>query len=246
MGFTKASVRARGSGTRWQASASAPSTSECRPVNFGMAVLYHMPMFRGSLIVAALALAACARGDNGADAFVGAERCAGCHATEYGAWRTSQHAVAMQPARPGTVLGRFDGARFTSLGVASTFTQRDGRYVVNTEGPDGAPHDYEVRYTFGVYPLQQYLVALSGGRVQPLPLAWDARPAARGGQQWYSLEPTREPPSSDFHWTARTWSWNYMCADCHSTAVRKGYDAQADTFHTTYAAMSVSCEACHG
>jgi predicted CXXCH cytochrome family protein len=37
-----------------------------------------------------------------------------------------------------------------------------------------------------------------------------------------------------------------MCADCHSTGVRKGFDASADTFHTTFAELDVACEACHG
>ena len=37
-----------------------------------------------------------------------------------------------------------------------------------------------------------------------------------------------------------------MCADCHSTAVRKRYDAPTDTFHTTWSEIMVGCEACHG
>ena len=46
-----------------------------------------------------------------------------------------------------------------------------------------------MRHTFGVYPLQQYLVELPGGRVQALSLAWDARPKAQGGQRWFHLYP---------------------------------------------------------
>jgi len=37
-----------------------------------------------------------------------------------------------------------------------------------------------------------------------------------------------------------------MCADCHSTAVRKNYDAAADRFSTSWSEISVGCEACHG
>lgn len=153
----------------------------------------------------------------------------------------------MQDARPGTVLGRFDSTRFTDAGVTSTFLRRGDRYVVNTEGADGALHDFEVRYTFGVSPLQQYLVDFPGGRIQPLPLAWDTRPAAEGGQRWFSLHPgPRLPPTDDFHWTGRLLNWNYMCADCHSTAVRKGYVAAADSFATRWEEINVACEACHG
>jgi predicted CXXCH cytochrome family protein len=48
------------------------------------------------------------------------------------------------------------------------------------------------------------------------------------------------------HWSGRGMNWNYMCADCHATAIRKGYDALADTFHTQYSELGVGCEGCHG
>jgi predicted CXXCH cytochrome family protein len=178
--------------------------------------------------------------------FAGAEACASCHAAEMTAWQSSQHAVAMQNATPGTVLGRFDGARFTSDGVTSTFFRRGNRYFVNTDGEDGALHDFEIRRTFGVYPLQQYLVELSRGRVQVLTIAWDARPAEQGGQHWFSLTPGHSQPQDPLHWTGRRYNWNYTCADCHSTALRKGYDGHSNQYRTTFAELNVGCEGCHG
>lgn len=179
--------------------------------------------------------------------FVGATACASCHATEYASWKSSQHAVAMQDAKLGAVLGRFDATRFTSGAVTSTFFRRGDRYFVNTDGEDGALHDYEIRWTFGVYPLQQYLVELTGGRVQALTVAWDARPAVQGGQRWFSLTPGHGAgPQDELHWTGRQFNWNYMCADCHSTAVRKGYDERTNQFRTSFAEVNVACEACHG
>src|SRR5215211_9163439 len=71
--------------------------------------------------------------------FVGSETCATCHATQFAAWKTSQHSVAMQDARPNTVLGRFDSTRFTDGRATSTFFRRGERYLVNTEGTDGRP-----------------------------------------------------------------------------------------------------------
>ena len=56
-------------------------------------------------------------------------------------------------------------------------------------GPDGKPADYEIDYTFGVYPLQQYLIAFPDGRLQALGLAWDTRPKEQGGQRWFHLYP---------------------------------------------------------
>ena len=180
--------------------------------------------------------------------FVGAPACGSCHAAELTTWRSSQHAVAMQDAHDsGATLGRFDSTRISIAGVTSTFLRRGGAYVVNTEGSDGKLHDFEIRYSFGVYPLQEYLAELPGGRIQPLPMAWDARRASDGGQRWFSLFPgPRTGHADEFHWTGRGMNWNYMCADCHSTAVRTGYDASADSFHTTWSEINVACEACHG
>ncbi len=179
--------------------------------------------------------------------FVGAKACASCHAGEYAAWISSQHAVAMEDATQGAVLGRFDSAHFTSGAVTSTFFRRGDSYFVNTDGEDGAVHDYQIRWTFGVYPLQQYLVDLTGGRVQALTVAWDARPAVQGGQRWFSLTPGRgAEPQDPLHWTGRRYNWNHMCADCHSTAVRKNYDERTDQFRTSFAEINVACEACHG
>ena len=185
-------------------------------------------------------------GDNRAN-FVGSSACASCHETEYAAWKQSQHAAAMQEARPPAVLGRFDGTMFNYAGVTSKFFRRGEKYFASTEGADGALHDFEIRYTFGVYPLQQYLVAFPDGRMQPLPTAWDARPVAQGGQRWFHLTPgPRVTHTDEMHWTGRQQNWNFTCADCHSTGVRKGYDAAANRFHTTWSDINVGCEACHG
>jgi predicted CXXCH cytochrome family protein len=157
--------------------------------------------------------------------------------------------MAMQEARPDAVRGRFDSTTVTDGRVTSTFFRRGDRYWVNTQGADGQQHDFEIRYTFGVSPLQQYLIELPGGKgvVQTLLTAWDTRPASAGGQRWFSLSPGAVAEHSDeFHWTGRQYNWNYMCADCHSTAVRKGYDAATDAFRTTMAEINVSCESCHG
>ncbi len=179
--------------------------------------------------------------------FVGSEACAGCHAKAYTAWQNSHHAHAMQHATAETVLGDFAQARFRYAGIESTFFQRDGKYFVHTDGADGKLADFEIKYTFGVDPLQQYLVEFPDGRIQALSIAWDTRPKERGGQRWFHLYPNDKIDYRDeLHWTKYSQNWNFMCADCHSTDVRKNYDEAADTFHTTWKEISVGCEACHG
>jgi tetratricopeptide (TPR) repeat protein len=185
--------------------------------------------------------------DLAAARFVGSEACAACHDAETAAWRTSQHARAMQHATDATVLGNFRDARFRYAGIESRFFRRDGKFWVRTDGADGKLADFELRYTFGVEPLQQYLVEFPDGRLQALSIAWDTRPKAQGGQRWFHLYTDQRVDHRDeLHWTRGSQNWNFMCADCHSTDVRKNYDAAADTYRTTYAEISVGCEACHG
>ena len=179
--------------------------------------------------------------------YVGREACAPCHAAQAQAFAGSHHDLAMQPAEPGTVLGDFADARFTYRGVTSTFFRRDGGYWVRTDGPDGKLADFRIAWTFGFDPLQQYLIELPGGRVQALGIAWDARPKAAGGQRWFHLYPNEPIDFRDeLHWTAASQNWNYMCANCHSTGLRRGYDAATRTFTPRWAEVDVSCEACHG
>ncbi len=180
--------------------------------------------------------------------YVGSGVCAECHQAEHAAWRGSHHDLAMAEAGDETVLGDFADARFTAHGVTSTFSRRDDGWYVRTDGPDGELRDYRIAYTFGWYPLQQYLVELPRGRLQSLGLAWDSRPREEGGQRWFHLYPDAQDMGSShpLHWTGREQNWNYQCAECHSTELKKGYDLETDTFATTWAEINVACEACHG
>jgi tetratricopeptide (TPR) repeat protein len=188
-----------------------------------------------------------AGGDTVAAAYAGSQSCAQCHLAESKAWQASQHAVAMQHATDRTVRGNFNDATYGFQGIQSRFFRRDGKYFIRTDGPDGQLADFEVKYTFGIAPLQQYLVELPGGRLQAVAVTWDARPREEGGQRWFRQYPgERIDHTDELHWTRRAQNWNFMCADCHSTQVSKGYDAASDSFRTTYAEISVGCEACHG
>lgn len=185
--------------------------------------------------------------DSSVATFVGSETCAGCHQAEAKLWSASQHKAAMQHANEKSVLGNFDNASYDYFGVRSRFFRRDGKFLIETDGPDGKLATFEVKYTFGIEPLQQYLVEFSDGRLQALSIAWDSRPADVGGQRWFHLSPNEKIAHDDvLHWTRLNQNWNFMCAECHSTGVRKNYDAKADRFATAWAEISVGCEACHG
>jgi len=179
--------------------------------------------------------------------FAGSAACAECHRAETELWEGSQHKHAMQHATSATILGDFNDASFDYYGVRSRFFKKNDRFFVETDAADGKLATFEIKYTFGIDPLQQYLIEFPDGRIQALSIAWDSRPKDKGGQRWYHLYPNENIKHDDvLHWTKLNQNWNFMCAECHSTGVQKKYDAANDKFQTTWAEIGVGCETCHG
>ncbi|WP_373683262.1 tetratricopeptide repeat protein [Rhizobium leguminosarum] len=176
------------------------------------------------------------------EAFADERTCASCHANQAAAFSKSHHAKAMALADDETVRGNFDDTRFEHDGVVTTFTRREGRFFVNTEGADGGQAEFEVKYTFAYEPLQQYLVDIGGGRLQALDIAWDT---AR--RQWFWLgNGTPAKPGSTYHWTGPFYRWNRTCIDCHSTDPQAKFQTQTNEYKSTYVATSIGCQSCHG
>ena len=178
--------------------------------------------------------------------FVGRDSCAQCHTAEVDLWHGSNHDRAMEIASEESVLGDFNNAEFTWFGVTTRLFRRDGKYMVNTEGADGKMHDYEIKYTFGINPLQQYMVEFPDGRVQVLGVSWDVTK-----KEWFMVTPPdvldeRILPGDPLHWTGVAQNWNTMCAECHSTNVHKNFDLATNSYNTTFSEIDVSCETCHG
>ena len=174
--------------------------------------------------------------------FVGSIKCADCHRKEYDIWQDSHHDHAMDIASEKTVFGDFNDATFTSHGITSRFYRKEDRFYVHTQGPKGQMMEFEVTYTFGWYPLQQYLVPFKRGRLQCLPIAWDVRE-----NKWYDLNPEIKLDTKDWlYWTNAGQNWNGMCAECHSTNLKKNYDLDSDSYRTSWTDIDVGCEACHG
>ena len=174
--------------------------------------------------------------------FVGREKCIDCHEGAYELWVGSDHDNAMDIANEQTVLGDFNDAELGHDGITSRFYRKDDGYFVFTEGAGGKMAEFEVLYTFGIEPLQQYLVAFPGGRLQALSVAWDTE-----DNRWFDLYPDSTfSPDDWLHWTRNGQNWNGMCAECHSTNLKKNFDAATSSFDTTWSEIDVSCEACHG
>jgi tetratricopeptide (TPR) repeat protein len=178
----------------------------------------------------------------GPNAIVGDQQCKSCHAKQYNDWMKSDHFKAIQKPTDSTVLGNFNNAGFNADGVMSHFYKKDSTFYINTQGDDGKNHDYPIKYTFGYYPLQQYLVEFPGGKLQATRLSWDSKQ-----NKWFHQYPSQKIDAHDWlHWTGNAQNWNTMCAVCHSTNLKKNYDIEKDTYNTSFDVLNVSCEACHG
>ncbi|MEL6895317.1 MAG: multiheme c-type cytochrome, partial [Planctomycetota bacterium] len=189
--------------------------------------------------------------------FVGRDACIDCHRDQSDSFNGSHHDWAMHAATEESVRGDFNDVTFENDGIVSRMFRDGPRYMIHTEGPDGAMADFEIRYILGWEPLQQYMVEFDRaqpgdghspdgiGRLQVLRISWDVE-----NQQWFYLRPPdvddKIAPDDDLHWTGIAQRWQTMCAECHSTNLKTGFDPTENRYHTTYSEIDVSCEACHG
>ncbi|MCM2318224.1 MAG: tetratricopeptide repeat protein [Pseudomonas sp.] len=174
--------------------------------------------------------------------WVDEQQCQGCHAGAFKAWQGSHHQRAMQPASPQTVLADFNAAPLHNDVETTHFQRKGDEFWVNLPGPDGQPADFRVAYTFGVSPLQQYLVELEGGRLQALGAAWDVEK-----QAWFHLYPDQGVDHRDpLHWSGAQQNANFMCIECHTTGFERRFDSDLSQFASHWQALGVGCQSCHG
>jgi len=178
---------------------------------------------------------------NADEMFVGDQQCASCHADQFQGWQESHHDYAMKEATDEYVRGNFDNVSVEHNGDTYRFYRKGDQFRMEYSSSNNKK-SYTIRYTFGWEPLQQYLVEIGKGKLQTLNIAWDTQE-----KQWFALNPDQNVQHGDWmHWTGGAMNWNTMCASCHSTNLQKNYIASADSFHTTWSSINVSCESCHG
>jgi tetratricopeptide (TPR) repeat protein len=175
--------------------------------------------------------------------YAGSAACAECHRAAFELWRSSHHGLAERAFSPAHDGAAFRPARVFKDGSGTTRADLQGTNpVVTTRGQSNQPVTVPVARVLGESPLRQFLVATGGGRWQALEAAWDPH---RG--EWFNVFGAEDRRGGEWgHWTGRGMNWNSMCADCHNTGLRKGYDLATDTYATTMAEPGVGCEACHG
>ena len=154
-----------------------------------------------------------------------------------------------------TVLGDFNNVEFTQHGLTSRMYRDGKKFMIRTEGPDGQLADFEIKYTFGIRPLQQYMVEFD--RPADMPAARDCAAAGAADLVGHGEE------AMDRCAAARTCRNNSVrmipCTGpaspsagttCVPTATRRicrrTTTWRRRTYHTTFSEIDVSCEACHG
>ena len=178
--------------------------------------------------------------------YVGSQACVDCHQSQYEGWQGSHHERAMDHATDQSVRGDFNDVQVDFKGQTHRLYKKDDQFWINTADANGEFKDYQIKFTFGYEPLQQYMVQFDDGRVQLIPFAWDTRAKTEGGQRWFYLHPDHSDSHDEFFWLNSGQNWNYMCADCHSTNVKKQFDVKQNQYSTSYSEINVGCEACHG
>ncbi len=173
----------------------------------------------------------------------GSASCRSCHEEAFGLWEKSHHALAERPVQAGLDRTAFDPARSFSHGTQKSTS----RWLTNTAevtalGLSGQMEAHPILRVIGHDPLRQFLVGFPGGRLQTLEASYDPR-----SNEWFNVYGGEDRKPGEWgHWTGRGMNWNYMCASCHNTRLRRNYEEATDSYHTTMAEMSVGCEACHG
>ncbi|MCZ6723800.1 MAG: multiheme c-type cytochrome [Gammaproteobacteria bacterium] len=182
-----------------------------------------------------------------ASAFIGSNQCASCHQAQFVDWKSSDHFRAMVVADAGSVKGDFENINVVFHDIESRFFKRDNQYFVTTTNGKNEQETFQIKYTFGHYPLQQYLIETDNGHIQAFNIAWDSRSKEQGGQRWFHLRDNEEIDTEHpFFWTGHFQNWNSRCADCHSTNVSKNYNFDENAYQTQWSEINVGCEACHG
>ena len=170
------------------------------------------------------------------------QQCQGCHQAQVKDWQGSHHQLAMQVATPETVPADFNDVSFSAEGETTRFWRRGDEFWVNTLGVDGKAADFKVAYTFGIAPLQQYLVEVGDGRLQALGVAWDTQK-----NRWFHLYPGQGVNfKNPLHWSKPNQNANFMCVECHTTGYKRNFNAAKNSFDSQWNSLGVGCQACHG
>lgn len=146
-----------------------------------------------------------------------------------------RHSKMMQVASPATVQGDFSAGRIELRGAPFVVAHNGGAYTITESELSGKPWEHKVEYILGGRRIQEYLTTLPDGSIVVLAPVWDSV-----GKKWIHAADDGNPEEGAER------LWNKDCYSCHLTGGRKGFDAGNLRYRTTWSALGVTCESCHG
>ncbi|MEN8263712.1 MAG: multiheme c-type cytochrome [Nitrospirota bacterium] len=186
--------------------------------------------------------------------YVGSEKCKECHWREHDSWKHTLHSKFIRPINELSVVGHFQHDNKLTVKVTgkspnlareeitTTMFIKNGKYYVNTIGPDWKYHDYEIMNVIGVNRKQNYITKFPNGELHVLPVEWQD-----SEKKWVDLNGLeRYYPGSGKYWSDPGRIWQFKCGSCHVTGMNIGYNKSSDSFDTTWVDLGIGCEACHG
>ena len=174
--------------------------------------------------------------------YVGSAACQRCHEPEYETWHNTLHVQMTKPIKEAIVAGDFKpGTKLEHVGSGRAYSMdtRDGRYFISISRTGRQPESFEVDYTLGARRFQGYLSKLPDGRIYVLPVFWHV-----DSKRWMDYSEITPIPKNSSHDLRQI--WNVRCVACHATNLVRNFDADRNTFASTWTEMGIGCEACHG
>ncbi len=182
------------------------------------------------------------------EGYAGSVSCRECHEKFYQLWSTSRHGLAMQP-----YTSEFARNELTAQGSGIEIGKSTYRADISDSGGfvlergAGGEKKYRIEHVLGGKNVYYFLTPQEKGRLQTLPVAYDARK-----KEWFDTAASgiRHFPGGQtgqqVDWKDPAYTFNTSCHGCHVSQLTSSYDLKTDTYTTTWAEPGINCEACHG
>jgi tetratricopeptide (TPR) repeat protein len=191
--------------------------------------------------------------------FVGAERCASCHAQEYSAWRASTHGRAGGTPSDVSVLAPFGGGPILFADGRVTPRVHGGFYEFVVEQPGEVAQVFRVDGVVGGGHIYgggtQGFVTRIGGTLRLLPFEWSRQEhgwfcnASRSGGGFAPIARSTRladcgdwPPDRVLGDVPRLEN----CQSCHASQAVVSLDTAQHGYVTSVTSLAINCESCHG
>jgi tetratricopeptide (TPR) repeat protein len=193
--------------------------------------------------------------------FVGAERCATCHAAEYAVWKRSTHGRAGGTPTPDLVIAPFNEREIRFADARVIPRVRAGVYEFVVQQRDEAAITLRVDGVIGgghIYGggTQGFVTQLDDGTVRFLPFEW-----SRQARRWFCNTNSRAgkgwtPITREMH-LRECGDWPPLrvlgdiprytnCQSCHASQASVALDTTTHRYETYVRSLAINCESCHG